>query len=102
MTLPANRMAWALAFLALVQTGVFAVMVFDGMRLLTTGREITLPIIPVDPRNLFRGEYVELDYAVGQVPARLLDGPPPSPNTPWRRRRTGPGPPSNSTATNPR
>jgi uncharacterized membrane-anchored protein len=82
-TLPANRMARALALLALMQTGVLAVMVFDRMRLLTTGREITLPIIPVDPRDLFRGEYVELGYAVGRVPARLLEGPPPSPNTPF-------------------
>jgi uncharacterized membrane-anchored protein len=82
-TLPANRMARALALLALMQTGVLAVMVFDRMRLLTTGREITLPIIPVDPRDLFRGEYVELGYAVGRVPARLFEGPPPSPNTPF-------------------
>ena len=83
MTLPVNRMARALALLALMQTGVLAVMVFDRMRLLTTGREITLPIIPVDPRDLFRGEYVELGYAVGRVPARLFEGPPPSPNTPF-------------------
>jgi uncharacterized membrane-anchored protein len=83
MTLPAKRMARALALLALIQTGVLAAMVFDRMRLLTTGREITLPIIPVDPRDLFRGEYVELGYAVGRVPARLLEGPPPSPNTPF-------------------
>jgi uncharacterized membrane-anchored protein len=78
-TLPANRMARALALLALMQTGVLAVMVFDRMRLLTTGREITLPIVAVDPRDLLRGEYVELGYAVGRVPARLLEGPPPSP-----------------------
>jgi uncharacterized membrane-anchored protein len=83
MSLLANRTARALALLALIQTGVLAVMVFERMRLLSTGREITLPIIPVDPRDLFRGEYVELGYAVGRVPARLLEGPPPSPNSPF-------------------
>ena len=75
MTLLANRMARALALLALLQTGVLAVMVFDRMRLLTSGREISLPIVPVDPRDLFRGEYVELGYAVGSVRARLLERP---------------------------
>jgi uncharacterized membrane-anchored protein len=83
MTLLAPRTARALALLALIQTGVLAVMVFDRTRLLTSGREITLPIIPVDPRDLFRGEYVELGYAVGRVPARLLEGAPPSPNAPF-------------------
>jgi uncharacterized membrane-anchored protein len=76
-------MARALALLALLQTGVLAVMVFDRMRLLTSGREISLPIVPVDPRDLFRGEYVELGYAVGRVPARLLEGPPPLANAPF-------------------
>jgi uncharacterized membrane-anchored protein len=70
-------MAWALALLALVQTATLAVMVLDRMRLLNTGREIVLPIVPVDPRDLFRGEYVELGFAVGRVPAELLEGPPP-------------------------
>ena len=52
-------------------------MVIDRVRLLTSGREITLPIVPVDPRDLFRGEYVRLGYDIGSVPARLLDGPRP-------------------------
>ena len=55
-----NRMALALAILALVQTGVLAGMVWNRTWLLATGREIVLPIVPVDPRDLFRGEYVEL------------------------------------------
>ena len=76
----AKRTTWALALLALVQTGVLGVMVFDRLRLLSSGREITLPIVPVDPRDLFRGEYVELGYDIGRIPARLLDGPLPSAN----------------------
>jgi len=80
MTLPRNRTLLALALIALAQTGVLAAMVVDRVRLIRTGREITLPIIPVDPRDLFRGEYVRLGYAAARVPARLLDGPPPPDN----------------------
>jgi uncharacterized membrane-anchored protein len=77
-----NRLALALALVALLQTGVLAAMVLDRMRLVATGREIVLPIVPVDPRDLFRGDYVELGYDVGRVPARLLEGPPPSRHDP--------------------
>jgi uncharacterized membrane-anchored protein len=75
-----RKILLSLAILALVQTGVLAAMVVDRVRLPQTGREITLPIIPVDPRDLFRGEYVRLGYAAGNVPARLLDGPKPPAN----------------------
>jgi uncharacterized membrane-anchored protein len=77
-----NRLALALALVALLQTGVLAAIVLDRMRLVATGREIVLPIVPVDPRDLFRGDYVELGYDVGRVPARLLEGPPPSRHDP--------------------
>lgn len=70
----------SLAVVALVQTGVLAAMVIDRTRLLASGREITLPIVPVDPRDLFRGEYVRLGYDIGRVPGRLLEGPPPRQN----------------------
>jgi len=76
-----RKILLSLAILALVQTGVLAAMVVDRVRLLQTGREITLPIIPVDPRDLFRGEYVRLGYAAGNVSARLLDGPRPAENS---------------------
>ena len=71
-------------------------MVIDRVRLLKTGREITLPIVPVDPRDLFRGEYVRLGYDIGRVPLRLLDGPPPRDKADVlrhaaRKRRTAPG-----------
>ena len=66
--------------MALAQTAVLAYMVIDRVRLLSSGREITLPIIPVDPRDLFRGEYVRLGYDIGRVPVSLLDGPAPGAN----------------------
>ena len=69
--------------MALAQTAVLAYMVTDRVRLLSSGREITLPIIPVDPRDLFRGEYVRLGYDIGRVPVSLLDGPAPGANDPF-------------------
>ena len=67
-----RKLLLALAIVALAQTGVLASMVVDRTLLLKTGREITLPIVPVDPRDLFRGEYVRLGYDINTVPAMLL------------------------------
>jgi uncharacterized membrane-anchored protein len=78
-----GKVVLALAIVALAQTAVLASMVFDRTRLLKTGREITLPIVPVDPRDLFRGEYVRLGYDAGNVPVRVLEGPPPRRNDPF-------------------
>lgn len=82
MTIP-SRTALAFAIVALVQTVVLGFMVFERVRLLKTGREITLPIIPVDPRDLFKGEYVRLGYTIGTLRAGLLEGPAPEPNVPF-------------------
>ena len=75
-----NRIVLTLVIVALAQTAVLAGMVVDRVRLLKTGREITLPIVPVDPRDFFRGEYVRLGYDISSVPARLLEGPLPDAN----------------------
>jgi uncharacterized membrane-anchored protein len=66
----------ALAAVALAQTAVLAWMVVDRIRLLRSGREIALTVVPVDPRDLFRGEYVRLGYAASQVPLAPPDGVP--------------------------
>lgn len=72
----ARKALLGLAAVALAQTAVLAYMVIDRVQLLRTGREITLPIVPVDPRDLFRGEYVRLGYEINRVPVEHLDGPP--------------------------
>lgn len=60
----------AVAVVALVQTAVLANMVYGRVALLRDGREIVTEVIPVDPRDLFRGDYVILGYAFSrsQVP----------------------------------
>lgn len=59
----------AVAIVAAVQTVVLAGMVYGRVALLRDGREVVAEVIPVDPRDLFRGDYVILGYAFsrGQV-----------------------------------
>jgi uncharacterized membrane-anchored protein len=83
MTSQSNKMVLALALVALAQTGVLVWMVADRLWLLRNGREIVLPIVPVDPRDLFRGDYVRLSYEASRLPARLLEGPQPTRHAPF-------------------
>ena len=65
---------WLVAGLtaASLQTAAIGWIVWDRIALLKNGREIVLPIVPVDPRSLFRGDYVILSYPVSSVPAALM------------------------------
>ncbi|MCL4766893.1 MAG: GDYXXLXY domain-containing protein [Hyphomicrobiaceae bacterium] len=70
-----KRGIWpAMAAVAVLQSAALGWMVAERMTLLESGREIVLPIVPVDPRSLFRGDYVRLSYEVTRVPGRLLGG----------------------------
>jgi uncharacterized membrane-anchored protein len=61
---------WLAAILvALLQTGVIAYIIVNRAIHLAHGREIVLDVIPVDPRDLLRGDYVRLSY-----PASRLNG----------------------------
>lgn len=73
---------WRLPLVGLVaaaQALVLAYMVFDRESLLAHGREITLDVRPVDPRSLFRGDYVILSYDISRVPNELFQGNAPRP-----------------------
>lgn len=65
-----------IAVVALAQAGILASMVIDRERLVATGREITLDVRPVDPRSLFRGDYVILGYDISRLPRSLFDAEP--------------------------
>ena len=59
---------WAmLAVVAALQTGALVKIVLDRQSLLKTGREIVMAVQPVDPRDLFRGDYVILGYGLSPV-----------------------------------
>jgi uncharacterized membrane-anchored protein len=61
----------ALALVAALQLGVLTYIVGGRVQLLRTGREIVLPIVPVDPRDLFKGDYVRLAYPVSTLPVDM-------------------------------
>jgi uncharacterized membrane-anchored protein len=63
-----QKWVWPLlVFVALVQSAALFKMVYDRDRLLKSGREITLPTRPVDPRDIFRGDYVTLGYDISSL-----------------------------------
>jgi uncharacterized membrane-anchored protein len=55
-------------------TGILGFMVVDRMLLLRNGREIVLPIRPVDPRDLFKGDFARLAYDISRLDAGLASG----------------------------
>lgn len=68
---PVTRIALAAGLL----TAMLGWMVADRLSLLRSGREIVLKVIPVDPRDLFKGDYVRLGYDIAGFEAAKLDGP---------------------------
>lgn len=67
----------ALVIVAGLQTLVLGYMVWERASLIATGHEVTLDVAPVDPRSLFRGDYVILNYrAISQIDATILTGEP--------------------------
>ena len=63
-----------LAFVAFAQAGVLVYMVADRESLLANGRVIDLRVMPVDPRDFFRGDFVTLSYDISRVPRTLIEG----------------------------
>ena len=57
---------------AALLTGILGWMVLDRVRLLAGGREIELAIRPVDPRDLFKGDYVQLALDITQLDPKLF------------------------------
>jgi len=57
---------------AALQTAALAYIVVARDRLLKTGREIVLSVTPVDPRDLFRGDYVTLGYDISRITGQAL------------------------------
>lgn len=67
--------AWLWGLIALagtVQTAALAKIVIDRQSLLTKGREIIIKTVPVDPRDLFRGDYVTLGYDITRISGEAL------------------------------
>jgi uncharacterized membrane-anchored protein len=68
-----HKMA-AAALAALVQCGILLYMIQSRASILQNGAEVVLRTEPVDPRDLLRGDYVTLGYAISSFPATEIDG----------------------------
>ena len=55
-----------------IQVALLAMMVIDRMQILRDGVEVTLQTRPVDPRDIFRGDYVVLGYDISEVPVSVF------------------------------
>src|SRR3954471_3034692 len=56
---------------ALVLCGLILATVVQRAAILRSGQEVRLELTPVDPRDLFRGDYVVLAYRIGTVDVPL-------------------------------
>lgn len=63
---------YALAFAA--QAGLLGYMLAARAGVLANGEEVRLPVVPVDPRDFLRGDYVVLSYPMSQLKAAELGG----------------------------
>jgi len=62
-----------LAVVAL-QTVALVYMIVDRQHMLDASRVATLKVVPVDPRDLFRGDYVVLNYDISRLDVKTVAG----------------------------
>lgn len=65
---------WRALACVLVLGGVLMTLVESRARILRSGTEVRLATAPVDPRDLFRGDYVILNYGISTLDTSALDG----------------------------
>lgn len=59
---------------AVLQTAALGYMVESRASILRSGKEVLLKTVPVDPRDLLRGDYVILSYDISSLPPELFKG----------------------------
>lgn len=64
----------AIGAVVALELAVLGSMVWDRVSLLQNGREIELDVVPVDPRSLFRGDYVILSYDISRFDGGKVEG----------------------------
>lgn len=70
---PASRLFLGLAVLvAALQSAALGYIVVTRDHLLKNGREVLLNVQPLDPRDLFRGDYVTLGYDITRISGEAL------------------------------
>lgn len=57
-----------------LQSAALGYMIVDRQTMLNAGRVVTLKVVPVDPRDIFRGDYVILSYEISRLEPAKLQG----------------------------
>lgn len=70
-----NALVLAAIAVAIAQIGFLASAIIGRAAVLRDGREVVLEVAPVDPRDLLRGDYVILDYAISRLETALFPEP---------------------------
>ncbi|MDU0341909.1 GDYXXLXY domain-containing protein [Bosea rubneri] len=65
---------WRALAAILILGGLILLLVESRARILRAGTEVRLATAPVDPRDLFRGDYVILNYKISTLDPAALDG----------------------------
>ena len=58
----------------ILQAALVAWLIVDRALLLARGQEVRLAVVPIDPRDLLRGDYVVLSYGISQLDSGKLEG----------------------------
>ena len=64
----------ALGIAFLLQAGLAGWLIAERALLLKNGHEVRLAVVPVDPRDLLRGDYILLSYDISRLDNAQLDG----------------------------
>ncbi|HMM63629.1 MAG TPA: GDYXXLXY domain-containing protein [Mesorhizobium sp.] len=83
-----KRLIVAAVLLALAQIGFLGWIIAGRAAILRDGKEVLLRVEPVDPRDLLRGDYINLGYEISSIPASLIAGVPASQTTSGDSRLT--------------
>lgn len=67
-------MSKKILIILLIQTLMLFYMIANKQWTLNTGEAIVLETLPIDPRSLFRGDYVILNYAISTIELEKVEG----------------------------
>lgn len=65
---------WRAVIAALILCGAIGLLVESRARILRSGSEVRLRTVPIDPRDLFRGDYVVLNYEISTPDLATVQG----------------------------
>ena len=66
-TVFSKKQWYLITSVVLLQLSILGYQVFSNEQLLSEGKVITLELAPVDPRSLIQGDYVRLQYEIGEL-----------------------------------